>query len=53
MFDLKIYTRNSSEVYVIEVDIEYPVELKELQEDYLLDSNKIAIKREILLEYQL
>ena len=37
----------------IEVDLEYPKELRELHNDYLLAPDKIEIKREILSEYQL
>ena len=42
-FDLK-YTSNSSNGYVLEVDIEYPKELKELCNDYPLAPEKIEIK---------
>ena len=37
----------------MEVDLEYPKELQELRNDYLLAPDKIEIKREMLSEYQL
>ena len=52
-FDLNRYTSNSSKRCVLEVDLEYPKELRELQIDYPLLLDKIEIKREILYEYQL
>ena len=36
----------------MEVDLEYPKELQELRNDYLLAPDKIEIKREMLSEYQ-
>ena len=47
------YTSNSSKGFVLEVDFEYPKELQELDNDYLLAPDKIEIKREMLPEYQL
>ena len=38
---------------VLEVDLEHPKELRELNNDYLLAPNKIEIKKEVLLDYQL
>ena len=38
---------------VLEVDLEYPKELRELHIDYLLAPDKIEIKREMLSDYQL
>ena len=38
---------------VLEVDLEYPKELRELRNDYPLAPDKIEIKREMLSEYQL
>ena len=52
-FGLNKYTSNSSKVYVLEVDLEYPKELQELHSDYPLALDKIEIKREMLSEYQL
>ena len=39
-------------VCVLEVDLEYPKELRELHNDYLLASDEIKIKREVLSNYQ-
>ena len=52
-FNLNKYASNSSKVCVLEVDLEYPKELRELQNDYPLAPAKIEIKREILCESQL
>ena len=38
---------------VLEVDLKYPKELRELDNDYPLAPNKIEIQREILSDYQL
>ena len=35
------------------VDLEYPIELQELQNHYPLAQDKIEMKREMLSEYQL
>ena len=47
------HTSNSSEGCVLEVDLEYPKELRKLHNDYPLAPDKIEIKREVLLDYQL
>ena len=52
-FELNKYTSNSSKGCVLEVDLEYPKELRELHNDHPLALDKIEIKREILSEYQL
>ena len=52
-FDLNTYTSNSLNWCVLEVDLEYPKELHELQNDYLLAPDKIEIKKQMLSEYQL
>ena len=52
-FDLNTYTSNSLKGCVLEVDLEYPKELHELQNDYLLAPDKIEIKKQMLSEYQL
>ena len=36
VFDLKIYTSNSSKSYVIKFDLQYPKELRELHNDFPL-----------------
>ena len=51
-FDLK-YTSNSSKGCALEADLEYPKELKELHNDYLLAPDKIKIEREMWTDYQL
>ena len=52
-FDLNKYTNKSSKGCVLEVDIEYSKELRELHNDYPLAPDKIEIKTETLSEYQL
>ena len=51
-FDLNKYISNSSKGCAVEVDLEYPKELRELHNDYSLALDKIEIKRELLFEYQ-
>ena len=46
------YIINSSKGCVLEVDLEYPKELRELHKDYPLAPDKIERKREILSKYQ-
>ena len=52
-FDLNKYTSNSSKGHVLEVDLEYPKELRKLSNDYPLAPDKTLIKRKILSDYQL
>ena len=52
-FDLNKYTSNSPEGSILEGDLEYPKEPRKLHNDYLLAQDKIKIKREMLLKYQL
>ena len=52
-FDLNKYTRSSSKVCVLKVNLEYQKELRELHNDYHLTPDKKEIKREILSDYQL
>ena len=52
-FDLNKYTSNSSKGCVLEVDFEYPKELRNLHNDYPLALDKIETKWEMLFEYQL
>ena len=47
------YTSNSSKRCILEVDLEYSRELRELHNDYPLAVDKIEIKREMVSEYQL
>ena len=51
-FDLNKYTSNCSKGCVLEVDIEYPKELRILHNDYPSAPDKTEIKIEILFEYQ-
>ena len=53
LFDLNEYTSNSSNRCVLVVDLEYPKELRELHNDYLLDADKTEIKKEMVYNYQL
>ena len=53
IIDLIWYTNNSSKVCVLEVDLEYPKELRELHNGYPLAADEIEIKREIWSECQL
>ena len=50
---LSKYTCNSSKGCVLEVDLEYNKELRELHSDYPLVPDKIKVKREMLSDYQL
>ena len=47
------YTSNSSKGCVLEIDLEYPKELRELHNDYPLAPDNLEIKRETLLDNQL
>ena len=47
-FDLNKYISNSSKGCVLEVNLKYPKELRELHNDYPLSPDKIEIKREML-----
>ena len=44
-FDLNKYTSNSSKGCLVGADIEYPTQLRELRNDYLLAPDKIEIKK--------
>ena len=52
-FDLSKYTSNSPKGCILEFDLEYPSEIKDLHNDCPLTPDKIEIKREVLSEYQL
>ena len=47
------YSSSNSKGCVLEVDLEYPKELRELPNDYPLAPDRIEIKRKILSDYQL
>ena len=50
-FNLNKYTSNSSKGHVLEVDLEFSKELRELHNDYPLAPDKIKIKRGMLSNY--
>ena len=52
-FDLNKYTSNRLKGCILEVDLEYPKELRELHNDYPLAPDQIEIKRGMLFDYQL
>ena len=52
-FDLNKWTSNSSKGFVLEVDLKYPRELRELYNYYPLAPDEIEIKREMLSLYKL
>ena len=52
-FNLNKYTSNNSKGCFLEVDLEYPKELRELRNHYPSAPDKIEIKREMLSAYQL
>ena len=52
-FHLNKYTSNSLRGCVLEVNLEYPKELRESHNDYPLAQDKIEIKRETSSNYQL
>ena len=47
-FDLNKYTSSSSKDCVLEVDLEYPKELPELHNDYLLAPDKNKVKKNVI-----
>ena len=51
--DFNRYSTISSKGCVLKVYLEYPKELRELQNTYPLEPDKIEIKNEMLLDYQL
>ena len=52
-FDLNKYTSNSSKGCLLEDDLEYPKELRELHNCYTLAPDKTEIKREMMSDNQL
>ena len=52
-FNSNKYTNNSSKGCVLEVNLEYPKELRQLHNNYPLAQDKIEIEREMLSNYQL
>ena len=52
-FDLEKDTNNSSKLWVLEINLKYPKELRKLHNDYPLAPEKTEIKKEMLSKYQL
>ena len=52
-FDLNKYISNSPKGCVLQVELEYHKDLRELHNDCLLAPDKTKIKREMLSDYQL
>ena len=52
-YNLDKYDNDNLRNCILEVDFEYPKELHELQNGYPFATNKLKIKREILLDYQI
>ena len=50
-FDVNSVNKNSSDVYILEVDLEYPDKLHELHNDYPLAPEKLEITNDILSDY--
>ena len=50
---MKKYTNNNSKGCDLEIDLEYPKELRKLHNGYPLASDKAEIKKEMLSNYQL
>ena len=50
-FCLNSHSENSSVDYILEVGIEYPIELHDLQIDYPLASEKLEISQDMLSKY--
>ena len=49
--DVNLIGENNSDGYILEVDLEYPDELHELHNDYLLVPEKLKINHDMLSEY--
>ena len=52
-FKLNKYSINSTRGCLLEVDLKYPKELRELYNDYPLAPDKIEIKKDMMSNYQL
>ena len=50
-FDVNSIGENSSDWYILEVDLEYPDEIHELHKDYPLAPEKFEIRQNILSNY--
>ena len=50
-FDVTLIGKKSRISYILEVDLQYPDELHELHNDYLLASEKVAVSYDMLSNY--
>ena len=50
-FDVNLVVENSSDGYILEVDLVYPDELRELNNDYPLPPENLEINHNILSKY--
>ena len=50
-FDLNLVKENSSDGYILKVDLEYPSELHDLHNDYPLAPEKLKISQDMLSKY--
>ena len=46
-FDINLISENSLDMYILEVDLEYPDELHELHNDYPLAPEKLEISHDM------
>ena len=51
-FDLNKYSKNNPKSCVLEVNLEYPKELRDLSNYYALAPDEIKVKEKILSKYQ-
>ena len=51
VFDANLIQENSPIGYILEVDLEYPDEVHELHNDYLIVPERLEISHDMLLNY--
>ena len=51
VFDANLIEENSPIGYILEVDLEYPDEVHELHNDYLMVPERLEISHDMLLNY--
>ena len=51
VFDANLIEENSPIGYILEVDLEYPDEVHELHNDYLIVPERLEISHDMLLNY--
>lgn len=49
--NLAKYTENSNKGLILEVDLEYPQKLHDLNNDYPLPAEKVSVKKDMLSNY--